>query len=257
MKDRILKDKIKAGNLSIGSWITLANTAIVEIMSKAGFDWLAIDMEHSAITLNKTQELVRVVELSGITPLVRIGSNDANLIKRVMDMGAYGVIVPMVNSKNDALKAVDSVKYPPLGSRGVGLARAQGYGLDFEGYKKWVNSNSIVVVQIEHIRAIDNLEEILKIKDIDASIIGPYDLSASMGYPGEFERKEVKNVIKEYMRVCKKLNKSAGFHVISPNAGKVNDKIRQGFTFLGFSLDTLFLGVKIQKEWQRLKGKKQ
>ena len=117
----------------------------------------------------------------------------------------------------------------------------------------WVNENSIVVVQIEHIEAIDNLEEILKVKGVDASIIGPYDLSASLGYPGDFERKEVKNAITAYIKVCNKLGKPAGFHVISPDAEKVKEKIKEGFRFIGFSLDTLFLGEKIRKELKTLK----
>src|SRR3990172_12592200 len=121
-----LKEKLKQNKLTIGSWITIGNSSIAEIMAKAGFDWLTVDMEHSAITLHQAQQLIQIIELSGVVPLVRVGENSPNLIKRVMDAGAYGVIVPMVNSKEDAEKAVNAVKYPPVGNRGVGLARAQG-----------------------------------------------------------------------------------------------------------------------------------
>ncbi len=215
-------------------------------MAKQGFDWLAIDMEHSAITLSEAQQLIQVIELCGVTPLVRIGENNPNLIKRVMDAGAHGVIVPMVNSKEDAVNAVNAVKYPPVGKRGVGLARAQGYGLEFEKYKEWVNKSSLVVAQIEHIKAIDNLEEILKTDGIDASIIGPYDLSASLGHPGEFDRTDVKDAIKKYVETCDKLNKPAGFHVVNPDAAEVKKKIDEGFSFIGFSLDILFLGFSVR-----------
>lgn len=251
-----LKERLLAGELTIGSWITIGNTSVTEIMAKAGFDWLTIDMEHSAITLSEAQELIRIIELSGVTPLVRVGENNAYFIKRVMDAGAAGVIVPMVNTKEDAEKAVRAVKYPPLGKRGVGLARAQGYGFEFEKYKDWLMKNGVVVVQIEHIDAVNNLEEILKVEGVDASIIGPYDLSASLGCPGDFNMKKVKGVIKKYLDVCKKLHKPAGLHVIPPMAENVKDKIKDGFKFIAFSLDTLFLGEKIRKELQNLGVKK-
>ena len=131
----ILKKKFEKKSISIGSWITLAHPAIAEIMAKSGFDWLTIDMEHSAITLSEAQNLIQVIELCQVTPLVRVSENDPTLIKRVMDAGAHGVIVPMVNTVAEAEAAVSAVKYPPVGIRGVGLARAQGYGLEFKKYK--------------------------------------------------------------------------------------------------------------------------
>jgi 2-dehydro-3-deoxyglucarate aldolase len=249
-----LKEKLLKNKLTIGSWITIGHTAIAEIMVKAGFDWLAIDMEHSVITLDHAQQLIQVIELSGVTPLVRVGENDPAVIKRIMDAGAHGVIVPMVNSKEDAIKAVKAVKYPPLGTRGVGLARAQGYGLGFERYKKWVNSDSIVVVQIEHIKAIDDLEEILTVEGVDGSIIGPYDLSGSMGHPGDFNRKEIKQALNRYTSVCKKLKKATGYHIINPDFEEVKKKMNEGFSFLAFSLDTLFLASKCKDDLSKARG---
>ena len=194
-----LKKTLKNKKITLGSWITLAHPAIAEIMAKAGFDWLTIDMEHSAITLHQAQQLVQIVELCNVTPLARVGENNPNLIKRVMDTGVHGVIVPMVKHKGDAIRAVSAVKYPPLGTRGVGLARGQGYGLEFEKYKEWVNKESIVIVQIEHIEAVRNLDEILSVEGIDGFIIGPYDLSASMGIPGEFEHPDVIEALNRVM----------------------------------------------------------
>lgn len=251
-----LKEKLKKQKLTIGSWITLASLPIAEIMAKAGFDWLTVDMEHSAITLREAQPLIQVIGLAGCVPLVRVGENNANLIKRVMDAGAHGAIVPMVNTKDDAVKAVNAVKYPPFGTRGVGLARAQGYGLDFKRYKDWVKKDSVVIVQIEHIDAIDDLENILETEGVDASIVGPYDLSASLGYPGEYERKEVKNAIKEYIRISRKANIPAGFHVVPPEAKRIKEKIKEGFKFLGFSLDTLFLGTSVRNLLSDIKSVK-
>ena len=244
-----LKNALSTSKVTIGSWITLAHPAIAEIMAKAGFDWLTIDMEHSAITLYQAQQLIQIVELCDVTPLVRVGENNPNLIKRVMDAGAHGVIVPMVNNKDDAIRAVNAVKYPPKGTRGVGLARAQGYGLEFEKYRKWVNKESIVIIQIEHIEAVDNLEEILSVQDIDGFIVGPYDLSASMGIPGEFEHPQVIEVLNRIMEVSQNYNVVLGFHVIPPDAEEVLKKINEGYRFIGFSLDTLFLGAKCKKNY--------
>ncbi len=253
MKTLSLKAKLKDSQLTIGSWITLADTAVAEIMANSGFDWLTVDMEHSVITLDKVQELIRVIGLCGIPALVRVGENNQNLIKRVMDAGAHGVIVPMVNSKEDALRAVNSVKYPPFGSRGVGLARAQGYGFCFNEYKKWLQAESVVIVQIEHIEAVENLEEILSVNGVDGFIVGPYDLSGSLGKPGDFKDTKMQEALREIIRVANKLKKPAGFHVIMPCEKDLLKKIKEGYKFLGFSLDTIYLG---QSCIQKLSGVK-
>lgn len=250
-----LKKRLKDRDLTIGSWITLGHTAIVEIMAKAGFDWLVVDIEHSAITLHQAQQLIQVIDLCGVTPLVRVGENSPTIIKRIMDAGSHGVIVPMVNAKDDAIKAVNAVKYPPIGTRGVGLARAQGYGLEFEKYKKWVNKESIVIVQIEHIKAVENMDEILGVDGVDGFIVGPYDLSASIGKPGEFDHPEVKQALKEIKECSKRHSAIPGFHVIPPDASEVDKKIKEGYEFIGFSLDTLFLGIKCREEFSKIKEK--
>ncbi len=248
-----LKKKMKQNEITIGSWITIGDLFIAEIMAKAGFDWLTVDMEHSAITLHQAQQIIQVIELCGVIPLVRVGENNPNLIKRVMDAGAHGVIVPMVNTKEDAVKAVNAVKYPPVGTRGVGLARAQGYGLDFEKYNNWVNKNSAVIVQIEHIKAVENLEEILSVEGVDAFIVGPYDLSGSIGRPGDFKHPDMVSALKKILEASKKLEKTAGFHVIPPDADSVVEKINAGYKFIGFSLDTLFLGTLCRDELSKIK----
>lgn len=236
-----LKAKLRNRSITIGSWITLGHPAIAEIMVKAGFDWLTVDMEHSAITLPEAQQLVQVIELGGCVPLVRVGAKDPDLIKRVMDTGAHGVIVPMVNTREDAEQAVGSVKYPPQGFRGVGLARAQSYGVDFEGYKKWNETESIVIVQIEHIKAVENLEAILSVEGVDAFIIGPYDLSASLGVSGQFDHPDVVKALRRVQDVAKRLDAEAGFHVVPPDPTQVIEKVKQGYRFVAYSLDTLFL----------------
>jgi len=209
-----LKKKLQNKELTIGSWLSCGYNPICEIMCQSGFEWLVIDIEHTTIDFESTQNLIQIIELSGITPLVRVGCNNEYIIKRVMDAGAYGVIVPMINSKEDAIKAVNAVKYPPNGTRGVGLARAQKYGVGFQEYKEWVENESIVIAQIEHIRGVENIDEILSVKGIDGFIIGPYDLSASLGEPGNFDHPDVKDALGKIRYFLKCSNKPGGFHVV-------------------------------------------
>ena len=251
-----LKQKLKNKKTVIGSWITLAHPIIPEIMAGAGFDFLVIEMEHSVISLKDTQVLIQSIQAQGVAPLVRLGENDPNLIKRVMDAGAEGVIIAFVNSAADAKKAVDAVKYPPVGTRGVGLARAQKYGFGFEAYKKWAKDDSLVIALIEHIRAVENLESILSVPGLDGTLIGPYDLSGSLGYPGEFERPEVRKAMDRYESICKKMKKPMGFHVVHPDAAKVLEKKKKGYRFLAVGLDTLYLGTKCREVVSGLRAKR-
>lgn len=252
--DRIsLKVALRENRLTIGSWISMAHPAIAEIMSDAGFDWLTVDMEHSTITIREAEEMIRIIDLKGKTPLVRLTSNDSNQIKRVMDAGAHGVIVPMVNSREQAEAAVRAVKYPPVGNRGVGLARAQKYGMGFESYVKWLEEESVVIAQIEHIDAINNLEEILTTEGIDGTIIGPYDLSASMGKPGKFEDSDVVQAIALYEKILKKYKKPLGYHVVSSDFAQVKERIDKGYSFVAFNTDFLFLGDICRKQLGCLK----
>ena len=251
-----LKKKIKSGQLTIGSWITIGHPTIAEVMAKAGFDWLAIDMEHGPVNFAQCQELIRTVDLCEIPALVRVGANDPLLIKQAMDAGAQGVIVPMVNSKKDAEKAVTSVKYPPEGKRGVGLTRASDYGTKFDEYKKWVRDESIVIVQIEHIEAAKNIKEILNTKGVDAFIIGPYDLSGSMGIPGAFKDPGLLSVIEEILNAAKLMKVTAGFHSIPTDLKFVKEKIKQGFQLIAYSVDFLLLGDQCRNGLKFLKHRK-
>jgi len=227
--------------LSIGSWIQIGHPAIAEIMASAGFDWLAIDLEHSTITLREAEELIRVVDLKGIVPLVRLSSNNAEQIKRVMDAGAHGVIVPMVNSQEQARAAVSAVKYPPMGDRSIGLARAHGYGVRFSTYFDWQQDHSLVVVQIEHITAVNNLESILAVPGVDAYFVGPYDLSGSLGIPGQFEAPEYLDAIREIRTVSEKLGIPGGIHIVEPDPIQLRNRIEEGYRFIAYGMDTRML----------------
>ena len=240
-------------NTSLGSWITLNNPSIAEIMSDAGFDWLCIDMEHSMIDYAEAQQIIISIQSKGLKAFVRVGENNTRIIKRVLDAGADGIIVPSVNTAAEAQKAVDSVKYPPFGKRGVGLARAQSYGFGFEAYRDNASKEIKLIVQIEHINAINELDAILQTKGVDGTFIGPYDLSGSIGKPGNWDDPEVIKALLIYEETVKKYDKWVGFHVIQPDYNLVNEKIKKGYNFIAFSLDVLFLGTLVRNQVTELK----
>ena len=254
MKKNIVKDALSNNLQTYGSWVTLAHPLIPEIMSAAGFDWLCIDMEHSSIELRDILPLIISIENNGMVPLVRVGENNGNLIKRVMDAGAYGVIVPNVNSAAEAIAAVNAVKYPPVGTRGVGLYRAQGYGKTFNEYLEWLEKESIVIIQIEHIDAVKKIDDIFSIPGVDGFIIGPYDLSGSLGKPGAFNDKDVINAIEIVLESGKKHGITAGFHSVSSDPSEAQLYQKKGFKLLGFSLDSIFLSDAVISAVQKLKN---
>lgn len=248
-----LKNKLKNNEITIGSWITIGHPSVVEIMASAGFDWLVIDMEHTSIDYAVAQNLISTIQANNMKALVRVSKNEEVIIKRVLDIGADGIVVPMVKSRADANEAISYAKYPPQGKRGVGLFRAQKYGTGFDEYKKWINEELVIIAQIEHIEAVNNIDEIVTTDDIDGVIIGPYDLSGSMGYPGEFHRDDVKNAISKVLKSCKKHAVPSGFHIIESDPRKLQEKINEGCTFLAYSLDFFFLGDSARAGMKKIK----
>lgn len=238
---------------SIGSWITINNASVAEIMADAGFDWLCIDLEHSTIDYAETQQLIIAIQSKGLKAFVRVGENNARIIKRVLDAGADGIVVPSVNSAAEAKRAVNSIKYPPEGKRGVGLARAQGYGFNFESYREIKSKEIILIAQIEHINAIKELDLIIQTNGIDGTFIGPYDLSGSIGKPGNWNTPEVKKAIDSYEKIAKKYKKLIGFHVTTPDYLLVEEKIKKGYNFIAFGFDAMFLGTMVRNQLKMIK----
>ena len=191
MLARKIKEQMRRGEPSIGSWMSMAHPSIAEILAMAGYDWIVIETEHTAIDVSEVLRLIIAIEQRGSVPLVRLAWNDPIQAKAVLDSGAAGVLVPMVNTKADAELAVSMTKYPPLGSRGVGLARAQGYGINFDAYVTNANADTLLLVQIEHRDAVENIEQILSVTGIDGVFIGPYDLSLSLGIPGRLNHPNI------------------------------------------------------------------
>lgn len=232
-----LKQKIAARELAVGSWVALPHPAVVEMMCGAGFDWIAVDLEHSAITLAEAEALIRVIDGRGRAPLVRLTSNDAMQIKRVMDSGAHGVIVPNVRSRDDVLGAHRAMHYPPRGTRGVGLARAQGYGASFQRYREWLDRSAVLIGQIEHVDALGRLDEIFGSEELDAFLVGPYDLTASMGIAGQFEHPDFTAALAEIRRVAEARGKLAGIHVVEPQPEELRRRVEEGYRLIAYSVD--------------------
>jgi 2-keto-3-deoxy-L-rhamnonate aldolase RhmA len=251
-----LKNYISEKKMTFGSWIQIPNVFTTEIMARSGFDWLAIDLEHGMIDLETVYQLIQVIDCNGVIPLVRLHVNDESTIRRVMDAGAGGVIVPMVNTAEDAQKAVNAVKYPPLGKRSFGLGRAHDFGLGFDEYVQTINDHSILVVQIEHIDALKNLDQILQVPGIDAIIIGPYDLSGSLGVPGQFDHPGFKDALHAIINRVQKSSVALGMHIVHPTEDELQERESAGFTFIGLGMDTIFLLEGSHNVIRYAKGKK-
>jgi len=254
-KQKTLKQRLAGNELTIGSWVTLGHPSIAEIMAGAGFDWHVIDAEHSVIELAEIQVLIQVIGACDCPAIVRLTSNDSNQIKRVMDAGANGIMVPFILSAADAEAAVQATYYPPRGKRGVGLARAQGYGARFAAYRQWLDSEAVVIAMIEHIDAVRNIESILAVDGIDAFIIGPYDLSASMGMPGETTHPDVRAAIDTVCRAGLELGLPGGIHVVEPDLEELDRQIGAGFRFLGYTLDIRILDSVCRRDLAAIRGR--
>lgn len=222
----------------------MGHPSIAEILATAGYDWVVIDNEHSAMSFPQIQSLIIAIEGRGIVPLVRLAWVDPIQAKVVMDCGAGGVIVPMVNTRADAELAVKSIKYPPLGFRGTGIARAHGYGPKFDDYVQNANADSLLILQIEHIDAVRNIDEILSVGGIDGMFIGPYDLSASMGIPGQLNHPDMQLAKDQVLEATLKRGLAAGIHLVHPNTAPEDLKqcVKQGYRFIALGTDILFLG---------------
>ncbi|MBV9989018.1 MAG: hypothetical protein JO301_15170 [Chitinophagaceae bacterium] len=239
-----IKEKLRDGKVSIGSWMSMGHASIAEILVMAGFDWVVIETEHTAIDVSEVLRLIIAIQQRGGTPLVRLAGIDPVQAKAVLDSGAAGVIVPMVNTKADAELAVAMCKYPPQGTRGVGLARAQGYGQDFDNYVRTANDNTLVIVQIEHIDAVNNIDAILSVPGIDGTFIGPYDLSMSLGVPGQLSHSSVVATKEKVLKAVLQKKLAAGIHYVQPSTAAADCAagIAEGYTFVAVGTDILFLG---------------
>jgi 2-keto-3-deoxy-L-rhamnonate aldolase RhmA len=235
------KNKLRAGQPVFGAWTLTGHAAIVEIMAGEGFDFVCVDMEHTPTSLGDFYHAALATKGTGCDLLARLPSCDADLAKQVLDMGATGIIVPSVNSPEEAARAVAMAKFPPEGVRGASLCRATGFGSRFTDYFEAHNREVVVVVMLEHVEAVRNAAAILATPGIDAALIGPYDLSASMGLPGQLDHPEVLAAQASIRDACLSSGVAPGIHVVPVDPEEVRRRLDQGFRFIPCGLDTLFI----------------
>ncbi|HEY0604091.1 MAG TPA: aldolase/citrate lyase family protein [Herpetosiphonaceae bacterium] len=243
------RERLLRGDQLIGTMLTLTSPAVAEILALSGVDWLFIDAEHSVFA---TAELQAALQAAGTVPsLIRLASVAEEPIKKALDIGAAGIIAPQVNSAAQAEQIVRWAKYAPQGARGVGIGRAHGYGLRLQDYIATANQRTVVVVQAEHIDAVNQIEAIVQVAGVDAVLIGPYDLSASMGRIGEVEHPEVVQAIEHVTAAC--LGTGVRLGIFGVSAEAVQPYIARGYTLIVAGVDTLFLAAGARKVLAQLK----
>lgn len=194
-----LKERLRNGEPILGSWIALADPYAVEVMAEAGFDWLVIDTEHCPIGTESLRDILIALKGGTAAPIVRVADNRPDLFKVALDLGAEGILVPLVETVEDARRAVEACRYPPLGSRGFGPVRASRYFMRLEEYVRRANDELLLILQIETVTAVQNLDALMAVPGADALFIGPNDLASSMGFTGQSDHPQVRRTIEEIM----------------------------------------------------------
>lgn len=241
-----IRKKLLQGCPSIGSWMQIPHASVAEIMGQSGYDWVAVDLEHGAISVHQLPDLFRALELGGTLPLARLAQGQTKDCKQALDAGAGGVIVPMVENAEQLIMVRDACRWPPAGKRGVGFSRANLFGKNFDAYIIEAQA-PLLVAMIEHIRAIDNLEDIIKVEGLDAILIGPYDLSASMGITAKFQDENFLIVMNRVRTICEENHIPLGVHVVIPDSVVLEQRIQEGYLLIAYSIDALFLNTFSKK----------
>ncbi len=234
-----MKRKLAAGQVCVGTTITINSPVVAELLSHLGFDWLWFEMEHTALGVEAVLGMLQATNGSEASSVVRVPWNDRTLIKRVLDTGPDGILIPLVNDREQAEYAVRAMKYPPLGERGAGLGRAQCYGLHMAEYLETANDEVQTLLMIEHAQAVEKIDEILAVKGVDSVMIGALDLSGSMGLLGQAGHPSVEAAVQRVLAACKKAAVPCGIVTTDPDTA--NRRIREGFTNLILGIDVLTL----------------
>ena len=225
--------------LSIGSWCGVGHPAVADMLARAGFEWLALDCEHGEAENADIGNFCRACRQYGSRPYVRVKSNDLMSIRRALDLGADGVIVPLVNSAAEAERAVQSANYPPRGVRGFAWQRGNAWGEDFGYYA--AKFRPVVVVMIESAAAVAEIDAIMKVDGVDGCLIGPYDLSGSYGIPGQTDAPVVTEACAKVAKAAVDAGKMAGAHIVIPTPERIETALKQGYTLLALGVDEWFL----------------
>ncbi len=242
--------RLKKGEPLLGTLVSLPSPEVAEILMDAGFDWFFVDLEHSPLEIREVQSILQAVD-GRVDCIMRVPLNDEIWIKKALDIGATGVMVPQVNTAEEARRAVRFCKYPLQGTRSVGVGRAHAYGSKLQEYLDRANEQTVVVIQAEHIWAVENIEEILAVEGLDAVLVGPYDLSASMGKMGQVDSPEVQAAIQRVRQAC--LSTGMPLGVFTASGRRAKDYLRDGFRLVAASGDILMLGEAAKSLLQEMR----
>ena len=248
MKINHVRAKLKRGEPSVGTWLTLPDTVAARLMARTGFDWLTVELEHTPVNLETAANSFAIIAASNVAPLARVPWNTGENIKRVLDTGAWGIVVPMVNSRAEAEAAVAAARYAPLGQRSIGgQLHAANFDTDPATYYAKANEQILVVLMAEHIQAIEHADEILSVPGIDVIFIGPNDLHNSMGKPPAFdsEHKEFVDAVQHVLKTARKHGVAAGIHVL--DAATAKRRIGEGFQFIAITSEAGMMLTKAQE----------
>lgn len=253
MKSNSVRHRLKSGEATYGTWLTLPDPVAARLLASSGFDWITVELEHTPTTFETAALSYAMIAAANCVPLARVPFNTSENIKRVLDTGAWGVIVPMVNSRTEAEAAVAAARFPPLGRRSVGgQLNAANFDTDQGTYRRQANDEILVIVMIEHVDAVANAEAIITTPGIDAIFIGPNDLSNSMGQHPAFESEhpQFNEAVQHVRDLCKKHRVPVGIHVISPESA--SRRVAEGFQFIALGSDAGFMLSKAHETTQAL-----
>jgi 2-dehydro-3-deoxyglucarate aldolase len=245
------RTRLRRGDTLLGTMVTLASPSAAEVLAGIGFDWFFIDGEHGAL---ETRDLLAILQAVShrVACIVRVPAADEVAIKKMLDLGAHGIIVPQVNTAEQAANVVRWARYAPEGARGVGLARAHGYGQRFKEYLESANREIAVIVQAEHATAVENIESIVRVPGVDAVLLGPYDLSASLGRMGRVDDPAVVAAIRRVTDACRAADMPLGYFGVT--AAAVKPYFAQGYTLIVAGVDTTLLGGAARTLLAELRG---
>lgn len=241
IRQQKLKQALRNREQLFAGWVSYSHPSISETFAKAGFDFIAIDMEHSTISLTEGQRIIAACQSEGVACLPRPVSHSNDYIKPLLESGADGMLIQMVNTPNEVANLINNIKYPPIGKRSYGVSRAQGYGFDFAEYITQWNESSTFIIQVESIDAVNNIEDLLAFDEIDAIMVGPYDISGSLGLPGQLDHPKVIEASKKVIKACEKFNKSCGTQLNDPNKENIQNLFDLGYTYAILGSDLFVL----------------
>ncbi len=246
-----LKQRFRNRERMFAGWVSYAHPSITETFARAGFDFMAIDMEHSTISLAEAQRIIAASQSEGVPCLPRPVSHSNDWIKPLIESGADGMLIQMVNRPDQVQPLIDDIKYPPIGKRSYGVNRAQAYGFDFDKYINDWNKESIFMIQVESIEAVENIDDLLAFDEIDAVMIGPLDISGSLGVPGQTNHPLVLEASRKVIKACEKYGKSCGTQVADSTPESVQALFDLGHTYAILGSD-LFVLWKWAEKMQSL-----